>query len=70
MYTLLLQKKAKKLDRNRHGLMKLLRNEEVSAAGTYFQYITRNELHILKLREHANFYLQHKNRDLQVNEFT
>ena len=46
MYTLLLQKKAKKLDRNRHGLMKLLRNEEVSAAGTYFQYITRNELHI------------------------
>ena len=28
-------KKAKKLDRNRHGLMKLLRNEEVSAAGTY-----------------------------------
>ena len=26
--------------------MKLLRNEEVSAAGTYFQYITRNELHI------------------------
>ena len=46
MYTLLLQKKTKKLDRNRHGLMKLLRNEEVSAAGTYFQYITRNELHI------------------------
>ena len=91
MYTLLLQKKAKKLDRNRHGLMKLLGNEEVSAAGTYFQYITRNELHIrvivfvheglfllrrikiraiLKVREHANFYLQHKNRDLQVNEFT
>ena len=46
MYTLLLQKKAKKLDRYRQGLMKLLRNEEVSAAGTYFQYITRNELHI------------------------
>ena len=27
--------------------MKLLRNQEVSAAGTYFQYIMRNEVHIL-----------------------
>ena len=51
--------------------MKLLRNQEVSAAGTYFQYIMRNEVHILVIVfVHEGLFFVKKDKKIAILKVT